>query len=573
MTVVRSRGGSSKRRRFVLFALFLGIGVLALLNKSIVFRGHGDATSSSTGYREQMKRHTMREHTVVASTAKKARGDEEEEEQPQEVEEVLKQKKQLEKAKDALEAMARGEEVFFICPNANGRDMSQTLPTDFGECNFELTSDLEYLPARQYLEAVERRPPAQWRKDARAIIERIEKIQHPSDCSDPDSEDKRRWHLVKLIQAGLGFNVYLFTDVVARHWESGLAVMPNMNNKWRFSDLNCGRGYTCHLRNLTTCDIEAIPLSKLVAIVHHGTPFPTLETYCVNGKFNVKKGRCACKKGYMPFEAGQGDAGCIKPRSERDTVPSRNEALNANLPWALAAPGEVDTGGSGCPHAFPSLYKERYKYGFFWWHSVHLDYLIRGSTHYPRLEKWAVDRGLDHKNGKSCIAIHVRHGDACMDGYSRHRTCHQWDEYAEKIKVLEKRYGKQSTIFIATDDEKVIDDAKTKNTDHRLVFQDMSREKYQPKGWGDTIDVRSDLDDPDVTTEFFRDVVGMSMCGMFVGTFTSSIAWMVVELQASRMGHYRPFIALDMPYAAQKNVGRFLTWQDEPNPSVKRFDT
>ena len=200
-------------------------------------------------------------------TAKKARGGkkEEDEDSPpeqQEEEEVLKKKEQLEKGKDALEAVARGEEVFFVCPNANGRDMSETLPvwrhsllllmlfalfffalcfsatrifvslrrlalfcfpsflflapicrrvpvairkgsnkhtrvricgeeihthahpptrththththtcthahqkhthetqTDFGECNFDLASDLEYLPARQYLEAVERRPP------------------------------------------------------------------------------------------------------------------------------------------------------------------------------------------------------------------------------------------------------------------------------------------------------------------------------------------------------------------------------------------------------------------------------
>jgi len=537
-------------------ALFVIIGILLTAHSHVRIGEKHLEERQGGGATKQMERHTSRDKKTHVS--------------PQDANAPPFQDGITMKANTSDKfALKDGEEVFYMCPGNTRSGMSKYLPTDFQVCDFDLTRHLEYLPTKKYLDAVSEHPPNSWREDENWLESHIQRLQYPEDCNSPQNEDSNRWHLVKLIQAGIGFNIYLFTDVVARHWESGLSVMVNMNNRWRFSDLKCGRGSSCHLKKLTSCSIEDIQPQNLVAITHHGPPWPTLANICENGKYIPSKGRCLCNEGYIPHESGENDPACIEAKPDRDRIPDEEEAMDGPLPWGLAAPGEVDTGGSGCPHAFPAVHKLRYKHGFFWWHAVHLNYLIRNADNYPKLEKWAVSNRLDHKNGNTCIAVHVRHGDACLDKYSLHRTCHDWKEYAEKIKILEERYGHQQTIFVATDDQKIIEEAK-KDKEHNVVFQEISREKYKPKGWGHTIDVRDDLNKPKVVTEFIQDVVGLGMCGMFVGTFTSSVAWIAVELQAARLGHYAPFIALDMPYAHERNVGRFLTWQDQPHPETKQ---
>lgn len=445
---------------------------------------------------------------------------------------------------------------------------NRRLPTGFGgECDFKLAEDKEYLPSRAYLEAVTRTPSRVWSKEAESMLRAFRKLQNPADCAAPESVDKGRWHLVKLIQAGIGFNVYIFSLVVERHFEYGVPTMVNINNRWRFSDMRCGRGYTCHLKNLTRCKFQDIPGDRLVAITHHGPPWPTVSNVCgAHGKFIWSRGRCLCDPEYRPYESGTDEESCRRPVNNRDKIPSKIEALEGNSPWSLAAPGETDMGGSGCPYQFPVVHKQRHERGYFWWHSVFLREMITGADNYAALRDWGKNKGLVDNQ---CIAVHVRHGDACMDHYSLHRTCHPWSEYAEKIKLLEGRYGTIPYVFLATDDDKVIADAEemfSGDTEHTVVHQNMSRAKYKPKGWGDTIDVREDLNKPEVVTEFMQDVIGLSLCDYFVGTFSSSVGWMVVELQAASHGHFRPFIALDMPYAHKKNVGRFQSWDGAPSP-------
>jgi len=475
-------------RALIVIALIIAGGVVYLQGfKHIVSNEEGDHTSS-----KKLNRHTKREE-MEDYLRRKSKQDEEVR--------IKRERAEAEEKNHHVDLASTtagdsSEEIQFRCnshfpPTTSSSSMMKTqstmskyLPTDFGKCDFDLAKDLEYLPSRRYLAAISKSPPATWQSDYEYLTTYIERLQEPKNCDQPDSEDHNRWHLVKLIQAGIGFNIYLFTDVVGRHWESGVSVMVNKNNLWRFTDYKCGRGTTCHLKELTQCDINKIDLKQLVAITHHGPPWPTLDDICTeNGQYIVDKGRCLCNKGYLPHESGVGDPACMKPQSDRDRIPGKDEALDGNIPWSLAAPGEVDTGGSGCPHAFPAVHKLRWKNGFFWWHAMHLHFLIRNAPNYPKLEEWAILHNLDHKNKKSCVAVHVRHGDACMDKYSLHRTCHHWREYADKLAILEKKYGKQDTIFIATDDQKVIEEA-IKDKNHKFVFQNISREKYTPKGWG-----------------------------------------------------------------------------------------
>jgi len=129
----------------------------------------------------------------------------------------------------------------------------------------------------------------------------------------------------------------------------------------------------------------------------------------------------------------------------------------------------------------------------------------------------------------SSVSVNHCGGVSLLDYDDYYYYCYY---FHNQLFLFVRRYGKQDTIFIATDDQKVIEEA-IKDKNHKFVFQNISREKYTPKGWGHTIDTREDLNKPSVVTEFMQDIVAMSMCGMFVGTFTSSIGWLVVELQVT----------------------------------------
>jgi hypothetical protein len=54
-----------------------------------------------------------------------------------------------------------------------------------------------------------------------------------------------------------------------------------------------------------------------------------------------------------------------------------------------------------------------------------------------------------------CIAVHIRHGDACNQDYkiggNLFRTCYPLDVYAKQIQVLLARYGNH-LVYLSTDD-------------------------------------------------------------------------------------------------------------------------
>ena len=52
-----------------------------------------------------------------------------------------------------------------------------------------------------------------------------------------------------------------------------------------------------------------------------------------------------------------------------------------------------------------------------------------------------------------CIAMHIRHGDAC---YNKDRVCHSYDEYLKAAIEINKQY-KISNIYLLTDSDKIND--------------------------------------------------------------------------------------------------------------------
>jgi hypothetical protein len=77
-----------------------------------------------------------------------------------------------------------------------------------------------------------------------------------------------------------------------------------------------------------------------------------------------------------------------------------------------------------------------------------------------------------------------------------------------------------------------------------ITVQTVNRAKYNDPHV--PIDTNHALDNDDGTIgEIYRDLWAMSTCGAFVGSFTSSFAWITYELMLARQRHFPPFIAVD----------------------------
>jgi hypothetical protein len=311
----------------------------------------------------------------------------------------------------------------------------------------------------------------------------------------------------------------------------------------------------------------------------------------------MEHGRCLCDKGYFPqsdeawhpkipgkynryFENGnRGETfpACI-PEAEYGEIANdyllgrlrslgqtpdeirKNYLTTTDHVLATTAPGEKypyrdDPDFIG--YDFPENNPWRTKHGFLWWHSQVMWWLLKSAPMRPTYEKFEKDIGLDTR---SCIGVHIRHGDSCNDPAQPFKRCKPLSAYINAIKKLNKRYGKRRHIYLATDDHTVVEEAKkavaagdlTLAKDG-LLSQNMDRQKYAS---GDSVDERSALNKPSTGLELMTDVWAMTSCDFFVGTMTSSIGWLVLDIITARKGHTPPFISVDCPWGYDFNAGR-----------------
>ena len=172
-----------------------------------------------------------------------------------------------------------------------------------------------------------------------------------------------------------------------------------------------------------------------------------------------------------------------------------------------------------------------------------------------------------------CIAMHVRHGDACRDVNQSHRKCLPLSRHLRDARRLAARYaggnGNAAVpyryVYIATDDEDVALDLAARRDAQRAwrlagsvgedpgglgglvpVWQATDRHVYTKDAMGGNIDDATVLDnDATVIRDLYRDMWAMALCEGFVGSMASSMAWVTLGLQLARLGRYPPFIAVD----------------------------
>jgi hypothetical protein len=199
----------------------------------------------------------------------------------------------------------------------------------------------------------------------------------------------------------------------------------------------------------------------------------------------------------------------------------------------------------------------RTKHGFLWWHAQVTWWLLKNAPMRPTYEKFIDNIGLDTK---SCIGVHIRHGDSCADPAQPFKRCKPLSAYIDAIKKLNAKYGKRKHIFLATDDHKIVAEAKAAVAKEGLTLatggmlsQDMDRQKYAS---GESVDERHSLNKPSTGLELMKDVWAMSSCDFFVGTMTSSVGWLVLDIMTARKDVTPPFISVDCPWGYDFNAGR-----------------
>eukprot|EP00924_Labyrinthula_sp_SR-Ha-C_P001452 augustus_masked-scaffold_55-processed-gene-0.4-mRNA-1 protein AED:0.09 eAED:0.10 QI:0/0/0/1/1/1/2/0/574 len=470
------------------------------------------------------------------------------------------------------------------------------LPTSFQAeassvlCEHDLRSENEYLPNTELLECVSQEQNEEWIKDRNYAFNQIQKIQNPLDCNnlqygDPvkptwktgfDSngfetrnidtslysnrdlskaikENTLKWNLLGWLHHGYAYNLYVFTWNAGDHWANKVPVLTS-NSKYRFSDVECGKSWSCILSPLSrTCSIDDVAQENILVYYDNSDhrQVMSLNQVCEPyGRYNSSTGRCECDKGFMPSRNGA-YTGCAPYSSfDFEKVPRRRhhkDVWEATAPdiraavregddvyFSQLAPAEVNPGTNSGNRIHVKPTELRVKWGFLWEHAHYLYFLHKDAPQLPEIERRLSKSGFS--SGKRSVGMHVRHGDSCHDKYQTHRTCLDLDAFMKAVQKLEAKYGKYDQIFIATDDEKVISDThEYEKHGYKFVYQKIDRFLYE-HGDEHGVDVRKEFNNPELVLDIATDIWGISSCDAFVGSFASSVAWVAYELMLAKKG-------------------------------------
>lgn len=466
-------------------------------------------------------------------------------------------------------------------------------------CSTNWVAATEYLPEPDFYARYSSAEDQQWAADRDTMFERIEALQFPTNCDRHD-----QWHMMKWTVHGYGFNLMTFINRVGSHWEMQTPMVAS-NARYRYStgDPACGGpGYLCWLSPLTNCSVERLKPSKV--LVRAGWQM-SVDQLCKPGVYSVQRGVCICPDGMVPWgrlHNKRGYDGCAPPsaiiedecdressraqkdmckqrvqsemarRIQPDDEPDPRDLARFNEQAGESVPGEMSFREATSDfERLPKPHKDSgFKaWGFFWWVSQLYLYFHRKAPKRPYLEAWFESLGM--APGKTCLAVHVRRGDSCTDKENMWKYCLPWSDYRRHIRVMEARYGPYDHVYLATDDEQVLAEAK-RDVPH-LIFQDVDRRHFDISTEQGGVDALARFNRPHMVESVAKDIWGMSSCDAFVGTLTSSVGYSALALMVGRKGHYVPYISLmrafgDSHFAGQFMQSELFDFAEEPLPDV-----
>ena len=193
----------------------------------------------------------------------------------------------------------------------------------------------------------------------------------------------------------------------------------------------------------------------------------------------------------------------------------------------------------------PKKYEEQ---GLFWWRTAMVAYLLapnREMEEILQLERLKAEIGFAGK----VIGVHVRHGDACHTT-DRKGRCKGLAYYLPEIRVLAERYNTKK-VFLATDDQKVVDQARKLSGEFKFIFINFNRGVLNNKN---QIEYRKNLWDGSndhgfgILKSSLMDLLLLAECDYLVLHNLSNMSRLALELAAARLQRVPPFISVDGPW-------------------------
>lgn len=186
--------------------------------------------------------------------------------------------------------------------------------------------------------------------------------------------------------------------------------------------------------------------------------------------------------------------------------------------------------------------------GLFRWAARVYEFLLRPNED---LRKY-IDN-VSHSLREPAIGMHVRRGDACPEGEgnadTRHtlkgRICQPLQKYMAHARRLRDKY-QIKRLFLATDSPQIIERVSHEYThEFDIVVQQNAIRREQSAYLNDLLKEHKLPMYAQEARSLAVDLLMLSKCSAFVGTFTSNVDRIAYALMANRHDKLPPYISLD----------------------------
>jgi len=175
------------------------------------------------------------------------------------------------------------------------------------------------------------------------------------------------------------------------------------------------------------------------------------------------------------------------------------------------------------------------------------------------------ERGGWEEGAGGIIGVHIRRGDACHTpvGIQHNQHCVPTLKYVEAIRNMRSKYPGMTRVFLSTNGGvSVVSEVQAALPDMHVILQNIpDRSKYAccekedlncsaGRGCLHTDErLRSAGGaDPQHANEIVTDILGLSSCDALVGTMTSQVLRLALELSYFWRGYLVPYQSLDIPW-------------------------
>ncbi|EKX54315.1 hypothetical protein GUITHDRAFT_99792 [Guillardia theta CCMP2712] len=139
------------------------------------------------------------------------------------------------------------------------------------------------------------------------------------------------------------------------------------------------------------------------------------------------------------------------------------------------------------------------------------------------------------------IGVHIRYGDGCLPNQLHRPPCEPVETYVEEIMRMVMKY-EVSTVFLATDSAQALEQLKS-NFDFETLHAPVDRSLFDSRWWIDHRAAFGVVDPMQVGESALMDLLLLSECDYFIGTFSSHFSLAAFELSTFKKGYVPPYVS------------------------------